>query len=98
MIVKMNKVTVLGLAHDRAATVEALQGLGVLHVRPVVAPSGAGLEQAREKAAGIRQLLEKMPKPAAGAAPSGRDAWTVVAETSDVLADREEKQAQLEAL
>jgi V/A-type H+/Na+-transporting ATPase subunit I len=97
MIVSMNKVTVLGLAHDRAATLEALRGLGVLHVKPVVAPSGAGLEQAREKAAGLRRLLEAIPA-AKEAKPSGRTAFEVVAETSDLLEERKEWQDRLDTL
>jgi V/A-type H+/Na+-transporting ATPase subunit I len=97
MIVSMSKVTVLGLAHDRAATLEALRGLGVLHVKPVVPPSGAGLEQAREKAAGLRRLLEAIPV-AKEAKPSGRTAFEVVAETSDLLEERKEWQDRLDAL
>ena len=97
MIVRMKKVTLLCLAHDRAATLEALRGLGVLHVKPVVAPSGSGLEQAREKATGLRRLLEAVPA-VEGAKPTGREAFAVVSETSDLLDARKEKQAQLDAL
>ncbi len=61
MIVPMQKVTLLCVAHDRAVTLETLRHLGVLHVKPVVPPAGAGLEQAREKAAGLRRLLEVIP-------------------------------------
>ena len=98
MIVRMKKATVLGLAHDRAAMLEALRGLGVLHVRPVVAPTGSGLEQAREKAAGLKHLLEVLPAAAEGAKPSGREARVIVAETSDWIEERDEKRAQLETL
>lgn len=98
MIVHMKKLTVLGLAHDRAATLEALRELGVLHVKPVVAPAGTGLEQAREKAAGLQRLLEMLPKPALGAEPTGRDARAAVAEISDWLEEREEKENQLDSL
>ncbi len=97
MIVRMKKVTLLCLAHDRAATLEALRGLGVLHVKPVVAPSGSGLEQAREKATGLRRLLEAVPV-VEGAQPTGREAFAVVSETSDLLDERKEKQAQVDAL
>ena len=97
MIVRMKKVTLLCLAHDRAATLEALRGLGVLHVKPVVVPSGSGLEQAREKATGLRRLLEAVPA-VEGAKPTGREAFAVVSETSDLLDARKEKQAQLDAL
>lgn len=91
MIVPMQKLTLLCLAHDRAATLEALRELGVLHVRPVVAPTGSGLEVAREKAAGLRRLLEAIPADPA-APPTGRPAWTVVAETSDLLDERQDWQ------
>ena len=73
MIVQMKKLTLLCVAHDRAATLEALRGLGVLHVKPVVPPAGSGLEQAREKAAGLRRLLEAIPA-VPDAKPTGRDA------------------------
>ena len=98
MIVQMKKVTILCVAHDRAATLEALRGLGVLHVKPVVAPGGSGLEDAREKASGLRRLLEALPAAVEGTKPTGRDAFTVVAEVSDLLDERKEKQSQLETL
>ena len=98
MIVQMKKLTLLCLAHDRAATLEALRSLGVLHVKPAVHPAGTGLEDAREKAAGLRRLLEALPAAAEGAKPTGREAFAVVAETSDLLAERKEWQDRLEAL
>jgi|LSQX01.2.fsa_nt_gb V/A-type H+-transporting ATPase subunit I len=97
MIVRMNKVTVLGLAHDRAATLEELRNLGVLHVKPVVAPAGAGLEQAREKANGLQTLLDALPvldEPQ----PTGRDAWPMIAEISELLNTRKEWQDRLDTL
>ena len=97
MIVPMKKATLLCLAHDRAATLDALRNLGVLHVKPVVPPTGAGLEDAREKAAGLRRLLEAIPA-IADAKPTGRDAFAVMSETSDLLDDRAERRDRLEAL
>jgi V/A-type H+-transporting ATPase subunit I len=97
MIVQMKKVTLLCLAHDRAATLEALRSLGVLHVKPVVAPAGAGLEQAREKSAGLRRLLEAIPE-SAEAKPTGRAAFAVVSETSDLLDERKDWQDRLDYL
>lgn len=97
MIVPMKKLTLLCLAHDRAATLEALRGLGVLHVKPVVTPAGSGLEDAREKAAGLYRLLEAIPA-IPGAKPTARDAWTVVSETSDLLDERKEWQDRVEQL
>lgn len=98
MIVPMEKVTLLCLAHARAETLETLRGLGVLHVKPVVQPAGSGLEVAREKAAGLRRILEAIPAPDPEAKPTGRDAWTVVAETSDLLDERKDWQERLDFL
>ena len=97
MIVPMKKLTLLCVAHDRAATLEALRGLGVLHVRPTVPPAGAGLEVAREKAAGLRRLLEAIPV-VKDAPPTGRAAGTVVSETSDLLEERKDWQERLDFL
>ena len=97
MIVQMKKLTLLCVAHDRAATLEALRGLGVLHVKPMVPPTGNGLEVAREKAAGLRRLLDALPG-APDANPTGRDAWTVVAETSDLLDERKDWKERLDYL
>ncbi len=98
MIVQMKKLTLLCLAHGRSATLEALRGLGVLHVKPVVHPSGAGLEDAREKAAGLRRLLEALPPAPDGAKPTGRDAFAVMAETGDLLDERKDWQERLDFL
>ena len=97
MIVQMKKVTVLGLAHDRAATLEALRDLGVLHVKPVVPPAGTGLEQAREKTVGLRQLLNALPA-SSDAPPSDRHVRVVIAEISELLNDRKEWQDRLDSL
>mgnify|MGYP001765159454 CR=1 FL=1 len=97
MIVPMKKLTLLCLAHDRAATLETLRGLGVLHVKPVVSPAGAGLDVAREKAAGLRRLLEAIPA-APDAKPTGRDAWTVVSDTGDLLDERKDWKERLDFL
>ncbi len=97
MIVPMSKVTVLGLAHDRAATLDVLRGMGVLHVKPVVPPAGSGLEQAREKAAGLRRILDGIPAPK-GEQPTGLSAFEVIAETSDYLDMRKEWQDRLDVV
>ncbi|HPC19349.1 MAG TPA: hypothetical protein PL039_04010 [Kiritimatiellia bacterium] len=93
----MKKLTLLTLAHARAQTLEMLRGLGVLHIKPVVQPAGPGLEDAREKAAGLRRLLEAIPASADGQ-PTGRDVFAVMAETSDLLNQRKEWQERLEYL
>ncbi|MGD9612925.1 MAG: V-type ATP synthase subunit I [Kiritimatiellia bacterium] len=93
----MKKLTLLCVAHDRAATLEALRGLGVLHVTPVVSPASTGLEDAREKAAGLQRLLEAVPATPA-LPPTGRDLATVIADVSDLLDQRKEWQERLEFL
>ena len=97
MIVQMQKLTLLCLAHDRAATLETLRELGVLHVKPVVVPSSSHLEEAREKAAGLRRLLEAIPA-VPDAKPTGRGAFEVVSDTSDLLEERKEWQDRLSAV
>lgn len=61
MIVKMLKLILLCRAQDRASTLEKLCELGVLHVKPVVSPSGSGLDAARTKADVLRRVLEAIP-------------------------------------
>lgn len=95
MIVPMKKLTLLCVAHDRAETLKALRELGVLHVTPVTSPASTGLEDAREKAAGLRRLLDSLPPPAADARPTGRDVGAVVSETSDLLEERKDWQERL---
>lgn len=97
MIVQMQKLTLLCLAHDRAATLETLRELGVLHVKPVVVPSSSHLEEAREKAAGLRRLLEAIPA-VPDAKPTGRGAFEAVSDTSDLLEERKEWQDRLSAV
>ena len=97
MIVQMKKLTLLCVAHDRAATLEALRGLGVLHVTPVTSPASTGLEDAREKAAGLLRLLEAVPV-AAELPPTGRDLATVIADVGSLLDLRKEWTERLESL
>jgi V/A-type H+-transporting ATPase subunit I len=97
MIVQMKKLTLLCVAHDRGATLDALRGLGVLHVTPVTSPASTGLEDAREKAAGLLRLLEAVPV-AAELPPTGRDLATVIADVGSLLDLRKEWTERLESL
>ena len=97
MIVPMKKLTVLCVAHDRKATLDALRELGVLHVTPVVPPAGSGLDVAREKATGLRRLLEALPM-AKDAKPTGHTFGEVVAEIGYLLDIRKDCQERLEYL
>ena len=97
MIVPMKKLTLLCVAHDRGATLDALRGLGVLHVTPVTSPASTGLEDAREKAAGLLRLLEAVPV-AAELPPTGRDLATVIADVGSLLDLRKEWTERLESL
>ena len=68
MIVKMNKITLLCMEQDRGSSLEALRELGVLHIRPIVAPAGAELDEAREQLAGVQHVADVL---AAADAPEG---------------------------
>ncbi len=68
MIVKMNKITLLCMEQDRGSSLEALRELGVLHIRPIVAPAGAELDEAREQLAGVQHVADVL---AAADAPAG---------------------------
>lgn len=66
MIVKMKKVTVLALAGDKTATLDALRDLGVLHLEPVSEVKGATLEQARLEESSAKAaafVLERIGEP-----------------------------------
>ena len=62
MIVPMQKLTLLCLAHDRAATLETLRNLGVLHVKPFVPPAG-GDEDADRGRVQAGHRLDRDPEP-----------------------------------
>ena len=97
MIVNMKKLTLLCLAYDRAATLAALRELGVLHVTPVIPPASAHLEEAREKATGLRRLLDAIPNDAT-VKKTGRDVFAVMADTAHLLEQEQEWRERLEAV
>jgi len=57
MIVRMKKVTALCLEDDTDRTLEALAGLGVLHLVPVREPQGADLDKTRKQLDRARDAL-----------------------------------------
>lgn len=76
-IVRMKKLTLLCVGHDRGRTLEKLRDLGVLHVRPMVVPTGRTLDEARGRVAALSALLERLPK---GGGGRGEGAWGGTAE------------------
>lgn len=57
MIAPMQKLSILCLAAEKEANLEALRDLGVLHVTPCTAPSGATSETAHERRDRAHQAL-----------------------------------------
>ncbi|MDR0994168.1 MAG: hypothetical protein LBN38_06370 [Verrucomicrobiota bacterium] len=93
----MKKVMILTMEQDRAAALSELQKLGVLHVRPVVAPRGADLDQAREKVEVLNRVIARLPKTTT-AEPSGRDVRELAHDLAKLLDEQKTKQNQIEAL
>ncbi len=61
MITPMKKVTILCLEKDKEASLETLREMGILHVTPLVNPTGAKLNAAKSKVVRIRKALEALP-------------------------------------
>ncbi len=70
MIVPMKKVTILCLAAHRDATLNALRGLGVMHLAPFQPPAGGDLESARRAHEDARQALSLLESLAGKASPA----------------------------
>ena len=68
MITPMKKVTILCLDKEREASLEKLREMGILHVTPLVNPTGVKLNAAKSKVMRIRKALEAIP------AKAGKDA------------------------
>jgi V/A-type H+-transporting ATPase subunit I len=98
MIVRMQKLTLLCLAADQDRTLEALRDLGVVHLTHVKRPEGSDLDQARNRLAHLRRVLEVLPKKSEGAPPSGQPAEEVVEAVWQLILQRKELNEELEAL
>lgn len=61
MITPMKKVTILCLDKEREASLEKLREMGILHVTPLVNPTGVKLNAAKSKVMRIRKALEAIP-------------------------------------
>ena len=101
MITPLKKITVLCLARDRDATVDALQKLGLLHVVPITPPTGEDLSETESQQARTRDAIEvvKLQSAPDGATPiaplSGRDA---VKEILGLVKQRDQLSNELKAL
>ena len=61
MITPMKKVTILCLEKDKETSLETLREMGVLHVTPLVNPTGVKLNAAKAKVLHVRKALEAVP-------------------------------------
>ncbi len=99
MIVPMLKLTLLCRAADRASALAALRDLGVLHVTPSVAPSGADLDAARAKADLLKRVLEAIPsKTPEGAKPSASDPEKLAADLQALIDTRKTAADRIETI
>ena len=99
MIVPMLKLTLLCRAADRASALAALRDLGVLHVTPSVAPSGASLDAARAKADLLKRVLEAIPtKTPEGAQKTATDPEKLAADLQALIDTRKTAADRIEAL
>ena len=99
MIVPMLKLTLLCRAADRASALAALRDLGVLHVTPSVAPSGASLDAARAKADLLKRVLEAIPtKTPEGAPKTATDPENLAADLQALIDTRKTASDRIEAL
>jgi len=98
-IIRMKKLTLLCIGSERARTLEALRDLGVLHVRPVVAPAGQPLEQARNRASALENLLARLPAAAPEGAVAPEGSPDAVADgLLDLVASQKDRDTRLESL
>lgn len=99
MIVPMLKLTLLCRAADRASALAALRDLGVLHVTPSVAPSGADLDAARAKADLLKRVLEAIPtKTPEGAQKTAADPEKLVADLQTLIDTRKTAADRIETI
>lgn len=99
MIVPMLKLTLLCRAADRASALAALRDLGVLHVTPSVAPSGASLDAARAKADLLKRVLEAIPtKTPEGAQKTAAAPEKLAADLQALIDTRKTASDRIEAL
>lgn len=97
MIVPMKSMTLLCLASEREATLEALRELGVLHLVSVRPPEGKDIEQARARLANVQRALDALPE-TEGATPSGEPADLVVGRILELLDSTRKHREEMESL
>ncbi len=100
MIVPMKRLTLMCLLRDRAATLERLRDMGAVHLTPVTPPGSEDLDAVRRRLAAARAAAEALPvrDVPPQAASAGAAVETLVAETLDLVRQRREAQAAIEAL
>lgn len=84
MIVPMKKITVLALADDLDAAVDALAGLGAVHVKHAVQPTGERVERITALRRKLRLVLAAMPDDAGGG-PTGMEPARTVRRGFEVI-------------
>jgi len=97
MIVPMKKLTLVCLADDRDATLDALARLGALHLAPVQEPSGENLDRARRKldrTTSALQVLQAREPAESGETPAPEHAPDDVVDQVLTLAEREKQLAE----
>lgn len=62
MITPMKKVTILCLDKEKEQSLEVLRDMGILHVTPLVSPTGNKLNAAKAKVLHVRKALEAIPE------------------------------------
>lgn len=97
-IVRMQKLTLLSLAREKDATLDALRKLGVLHVKPFVPPSGQDLESAKAEEAKLAAMLAALPAAEAGASAPEGTAEEIVGTLAKILDEKKARTAEAEKL
>ena len=86
MITPMKKVTILCLEKDKENSLDALRNMGILHVTPLVNPTGSKLNDAKSKVLYVRKALEAIPEKTSKVAND--DLSNPVDRIHELLADR----------
>lgn len=86
MITPMKKVTILCLEKDKENSLDVLRNMGILHVTPLVNPTGAKLNDAKSKVLYVRKALEAIPEKTSKVAND--DLSNPVDRIHELLADR----------
>lgn len=86
MITPMKKVTILCLEQDKENSLEVLRRMGIMHVTPLVNPTGVKLNEAKSKVLHVRKALEAIPEKVKN--PSVLDVADPIATIHELIAKR----------